>query len=91
MELNDLVKWLPEGFLTVGGGVVGYFTKRNREEIQEMRTAIKETRERLHETDVNLAKNYVPNESLQKALDRLHDCMDNIQNDIKTLIGRVGK
>ena len=93
MELNSEIvdknnisffEWVFKLAVMVGASISAWFFKNIWESINE-------NRKDLSKLELHISENYEKKETVQASLSRIHDRLDDMSSDIKTLIGRHNK
>lgn len=77
--------------IAMGIAIIGYFTKRTIDDLDEVSKKTHKLEVDLAEFKLHIANNYAKDATVQQSLGRLHDRMDAIGEDIKLLIKEIGK
>ena len=80
-----------DGLVTVALGGVSYFVNKNDTRIKKNEDLAEKTHNELADHKLDCEKRYAKEESMQACLSRLHDRIDTIGTDIKTILVRIPK
>lgn len=77
-----------EVMMTAAGMVVAFFTRRTIKELDDTRLSMVQIRRELQDHRYEDAGKYATNTDVRESLQRIHDRIDKMADDIKQLIGR---
>ena len=95
-----LLDWIFKGFAALCMAIIGFFTRKVVNDVHELQDDSKACELKLANYKTEVSNTYAKEETMQNSLARVHDKMekigdkidrrmDQIQEDIKLLIGKV--
>ncbi len=81
--------WLVKGALGILMGIVAFFTKQVVGDVARLKDSQHSDKLDLANYKTEVANNYATQKSVHDSLSRIHDRIDDVATDIKTILGKV--
>lgn len=85
----SVIDWLFKAFATACMGIIAFFTKRVVNDVAELQRNSAKCEVDLANYKTHVSDNYAKETTMQQSLSRIHDRIDDMATDIKTIISKV--